>query len=489
MRWSNSRYYDLIFAASLVVIGLAGFTVFESFAASPPVPPKQLTIYSTVANYSLPVAEYHGTDYVGLLELLEPLGTVNATVKGKQWNLRFNNAQAAFVQNSATAVVAGQSVRLNAPFALQNGRGAVSLNSLAALLPHFLNRQITWSPSSRRLIIGSVAVHFTAQIVKNNPPTLVMQFTSPVNPQVSTEPGKLILKFTHEAVVTPGTAVLTFGNKEITSASYSETDGTAALTIAGKVPLFASFSNNGRTITVEPSAQAAIQMQAQAAQKMNPAAPGPPALNAGTVPTTVPTGAQSYFVVIDAAHGGQERGAALSGQLGEKDITLAIARRLRQELQDRGITSFMLRDGDATLTLDQRAVMTNHIHPAMYICIHASSAGSGVGLYTSLLPPLENNRGPFMSWSTAQAAFLPASQSLENSLASALQQSHISVRALSAPVRPLNNLAVPGVAVEVAPSAPGVTADLAYPTYQELVASSLAVGIAEMRGHAPEGTP
>lgn len=489
MRWSSARYYDLAFAVCIAIIGIAGFAAFESFAAGPSTIPKQITVYSTVANYSLPVFEYHGTDYVGLFELLEPLGEVNATVKGNQWNLRFNNVQAAFVQNSATAILGGQNVRLNAPFALQNGRGTISLNSLSALLPHFLDRQISWNQDSRRLIIGGIAVHFTAQILKNNPPTLVMEFSSPVNPQIATEPGKLLLKFIHEAVVAPGTAVLTFGNKDIASASYSESNGTAAITIAGSVPLFAAFSNNGRTITVEPTVQAAIQMQTPAAQTASSAAPISSALNVNAAPLLAANGTSQYFVVIDAAHGGQERGAALTDQLNEKDITLAIARRLRQELQDRGINSFMLRDGDATLTLDQRAIMTNHIHPAVYVCIHASSAGSGVNLYTSLLPPLENNHGPFLGWSTAQASFLPASQSLETSLAGSLQQSHISVRELPAPLRPLNNLEVAGVAVEIAPSTPGVTADLVYPTYQELIASSLAVGIANMRNHAPQGAP
>ena len=41
-------------------------------------PEKHLSVYSTAANYSLPIVQRQGHDYVGLLELLDPLGTVSA---------------------------------------------------------------------------------------------------------------------------------------------------------------------------------------------------------------------------------------------------------------------------------------------------------------------------------------------------------------------------------------------------------------------------
>ena len=99
-----------------------------------------------------------------------------------------------------------------------------------------------------------------------------------------------------------------------------------------------------------------------------------------------------YFVVVDASHGGDERGAALSDQLAEKDVTLAFGLRLRQQLQAHGLTTLMLREGDTTMSLDQRANMTNAAHPAIYICLHAASQGSGVRLYTALAA--RGRRGP-----------------------------------------------------------------------------------------------
>ena len=145
---------------------------------------------------------------------------------------------------------------LPANFLLENGRGLVPVSSLLSLLPRFLWVPITFHESSRRLFIGNVGVHFTAQVNKTNPPTLVMNFSSPVNPMIATEPGKLRMVFTHEPVVPPGSQTLTFDSPAIPSATFQETNGAVEIAVNGPAPLFASFSNDGRTITIAPAPQA-----------------------------------------------------------------------------------------------------------------------------------------------------------------------------------------------------------------------------------------
>src|ERR1700756_5547784 len=54
-------------------------------------PEKHLAVYSVAANYSLPLVQREGRAYVGLLEVLEPLGKVNAKLDGPRWRLRYNN--------------------------------------------------------------------------------------------------------------------------------------------------------------------------------------------------------------------------------------------------------------------------------------------------------------------------------------------------------------------------------------------------------------
>jgi N-acetylmuramoyl-L-alanine amidase len=176
----------------------------------------------------------------------------------------------------------------------------------------------------------------------------------------------------------------------------------------------------------------------------------------------------------------------MASQLAEKDITLAFALGLRQQLQSRGLTTLLLRDSDTTLTLDQRAAATNVAKAEIYICLHASSEGHGVRLYTAMLPAGGGDSGPFLDWDTAQSPFLPLSKAAVTGLASELQKQRVPVRVLMAPLRPLNNITTAAVAVEVAPSEGGVE-DLNSPAYQQLVTSSLAAGVLSVRDKLEAG--
>lgn len=473
MPWSSGRSHrGLGLALSLSTLLLV--SVFLVRGASTE---KRITIYSTAANYSLPVAEHGGQDYVGLFETLEPLGQVSAKSDGSKWKLRYNNVDAEFVNGKKKGRINGRDVDLPANFVLESGRGLVPLSSLSTLLPRFLGGPVSFHENSRRLFVGEVAVHFTAQIDKS---ALVMNFTSPVNPSISTEPGRLKMTFSHEPLVPPGSQTLTFDSKTIPSATYSENNGAAEIDISGSVPLFAAFSNDGRTITVNPAGQAAGQTV--------PASGGATPAASSTAPAA-PATAQAprrYFAVVDASHGGDERGAALSDQMVEKDVTMAFARRLRTELESRGLSTLLLRDGDFSLTLDQRANLTNSMHPAIYICLHATSQGSGVHLYTAMVPSVGQGRGPFLDWDTAQSAFLSSSQAVEANLSAEFGRRQLTVRALAAPLRPLNNVIVPALAVEVAPSSDGVSS-LLQPAYQQLIASSIATGVAATRDKLEAG--
>jgi len=442
-------------------------------------PEKHLSVYSVAANYSLPVVQREGRDYVALLELLEPLGNVSAKVEGSRWRLRYNGrVEGDFQMGKTRARVLDREADLGGKFLMDNRRGLVPVSSLASLLPRFLGGPVTLHEESNRLFIGSVATHFTASLSSDNPPRLVVHFSAPVNPTVATEPGALRMTFSREPVVAPASPTLTFGSKAMPSANYSENNGSAVLTVNVTVPVMATFGNDGRTITVT-----ATSVAAQNTPSSGPAAS--PAQQAPAAPSTAaPAPAapapRRYFAVVDASHGGDDHGETLSPTLLEKDVTVALAHSLRQELESRGITTLVLRDSDANLSLDQRAVFANADHAAIYIALHAASLGRGVRVYTALLPYGEDDHGPFRSWTTAQRPSLSLSQTAAIAIGGELQKRQIPVRALAAPLRPLNNVTGPAIAVEVAPQGADV-AQLTAPDYQQLVMSAVATAIAAAR--------
>jgi N-acetylmuramoyl-L-alanine amidase len=82
------------------------------------------------------------------------------------------------------------------------------------------------------------------------------------------------------------------------------------------------------------------------------------------------------IVVIDAGHGGRDPGArSVSGEVAEKDLTLALARDLRDKLIERGrVRVALTRDSDAYLTLDDRAAVAQRLDAAMFVSLHMDSA-------------------------------------------------------------------------------------------------------------------
>ena len=466
----------LLLTAAIVLV-----LVLSSSAA----PEKRLSVYSLAANYSLQLVQRGGRDYVGLLELLEPLGRVTAKTDGSRWRLHYNNVEADFQDGKSRAKVQNRDADLGGMFVLENKRGLVPLGSLSSLLPRILGGPVSLHEEAGRLFVGNIATHFTASLSGDNPSKLVFHFTSPVNPTIANEPGSLRMTFSHEPVVGPASPTLTFGSKVIPSATYRESNGNAVVTVTSTVPVMATFGNDGRTVIVTATSTPAQNEAPSGTETTPPTAATPTPVPAPAPPPALPS--RRYFAVVDASHGGDDQGETLSSSLLEKDVTVALARSLRQQLESRGIPTLVLRDSDANLPVDQRAVIANADHAAIYIAVHAASNGHGVRVYTALLPFGEDDRGPFRSWTTAQHASLPLSQSTASAVTSELQKRQIPVRSLTAPLRPLNNVTGPAIAIELAPQGSDVT-QLTAPDYQELVTSAVATAIAATRdqlGGAP----
>jgi N-acetylmuramoyl-L-alanine amidase len=209
-----------------------------------------------------------------------------------------------------------------------------------------------------------------------------------------------------------------------------------------------------------------------------PAAPQAPG-SAPQLPASPAAPVQAAFVVVlDAAHGGTDTGAHLGNNLEEKDVTLAVASRLRSELQARGIAVVTTRNMDTLIPPVTRAETANRAQAAACLVIHATATGSGVHLYTSSLAPAPMTRP--LPWQTAQAAYVTQGLKLESEIDSALAHAQIPLTLGRASVQPIDNLACPAVAVELAPLVGGHVSkarELSDPGYQKSVADALAAAI------------
>ena len=451
---------------------------------------KRLSIYAPQMFYQVSITD-HGKDaYIGLFDLLEPLGKVEARVADKKWKLSFTGTgqpvDAEFQDGKRKCKIRGNDFEMTGNFILQGGRGYVPLATLANLLPRIIEKTLEVHGAQRRLFIAGVAMKFTLEL-RRNPNRLVATMPAPISPQIASDGTHLRLTFVRDPVVPSGVDVYSYTEPPFASSNFSEANGIATLDVTGTVPLQAVMSDGGKTLTI--SALTPQSASAPAPSTPSPQTPSPatPSASTPSSPTTAappskPRTGRMYYVALDAGHGGDERGAQLTETLNEKDVTLALARRIQHELEGRGITVYNVRPGDNTLTSDQRAASANSSRAAIYVSVHAATLGTGLRVFTAMVPPLATpNRRAFLPWDTAQAAYIANSYAVAGAVVAECNSRKITVKSLGAPVRPLNNIAAAAIAVEIAPQADTVES-ITDAKYQQDIATAIAVGIADMRG-------
>ncbi len=88
-------------------------------------------------------------------------------------------------------------------------------------------------------------------------------------------------------------------------------------------------------------------------------------------------------VILDAGHGGHDRGAAI-GYVYEKHLALDTARRVEDILRRSGLKVVMTRSRDVFIPLPDRAAIGNRYRNAIFVSIHYNynRSGSGAGVET-----------------------------------------------------------------------------------------------------------
>jgi N-acetylmuramoyl-L-alanine amidase len=113
------------------------------------------------------------------------------------------------------------------------------------------------------------------------------------------------------------------------------------------------------------------------ASSPTPTVSAPPVTPRRTRPAAPPT---PKVVVIDAGHGGPDRG--MTGPIGspvwftEKDVTLSVANKIATVLRARGVNVLMTRTTDTLIALADRGRIANSNHGDVFISIHCNAPGT-----------------------------------------------------------------------------------------------------------------
>jgi len=79
------------------------------------------------------------------------------------------------------------------------------------------------------------------------------------------------------------------------------------------------------------------------------------------------------LVIVDAGHGGQD-GGAVAGGLIEKNLSLTLAQKLRDQLQDLGMRVKMTRDRDVFIELEERSQIAKQAKASLFVSLHLNTS-------------------------------------------------------------------------------------------------------------------
>ena len=99
-----------------------------------------------------------------------------------------------------------------------------------------------------------------------------------------------------------------------------------------------------------------------------------PAEKATGKPETRPEVARLITIVLDPGHGGEDPGAIGRGGSHEKNVTLSVARRLKEKIDATpNMRSVLTRDGDSFIPLNQRVQKARRVQADLFVSVHADA--------------------------------------------------------------------------------------------------------------------
>ncbi len=428
-------------------------------------------------------------------------GSVTLSLEGRRVTL---------YDRKSIASIDGDLRLLSSNVLFEGGRWLVPTDSVPRLLAPLLKKRAEWRPVQRVLLVGDATVPRikVSTYVTGDTVRVVLESSEKVPFQVNQEKDRVTVAIPRDVI-------------DVSLQPERLTGGIVDLVqfLGGRENLFAiNLGRRFQNLKAHEEEQPRRLVLEFEAAPLGPAAAASPGAAPSAVPPVSARGAGEpgavRTVVIDPGHGGEEVGAQGPGGALEKDVTLAIARKLRSAVSNTlGLQAFLTRDKDQEVPLDDRAAFANNYKADLFVSIHANASraagAKGSEVYflsyqatddeSRRIAALEGGATPasaapgsdvaLILWDMAQAEHLEES----SALASRIQEEMAQVTGSEgrgvkqAPFRVLVGANMPAVLVEVAFISNSeeeklLTSD----AYQSKIASALARGIARyQQEHAP----
>lgn len=290
------------------------------------------------------------------------------------------------------ASVAGRLISLPAPPVRLNGRWAVPLDFISRALAPIYDARLELRRASRLLLVGDVRVPRVAVAAESTAAgaRVTVDVMPPANTAVTQQGQRLLVRIDADAL---DLTVAALQPSPFVQAIRS-VDATSLAVDVG--PRFGNYRSS--TQPLDAGSRTVIEI----VSTQTDAAPAPPpaaAPAADPLPRDLAIGQQPLLrtVAIDAGHGGTDIGARGAADTQEKDVTLAVARRVRAAIESRlGLRVVMTRDDDRDVPLQDRVAVANNNKADLFISLHANASFrpevTGAAIYTAAFTAEELGR-------------------------------------------------------------------------------------------------
>ena len=521
---NRSSFSSALFLLSLLLLPFTPRQV-DGFAAQRQM--EQVTVVGPRGRQAIPISEFASVPMVPLDELNRFVGSsIRTDADSASATFIVGNQSAKISSGRSLVPVEGKLILLSAPITARAGRWFVPLDFLEKVLPEVTRQKITYEEDSRLLVLGEGFPELNVHSFPYPAYTrIVLEATSEVDFQV-TQAGDQVRVF-----MPIGYLESDFSNEELR-------DGVVdSMTLARQRDGYLLLVNLGERFGTlkafeldSPSRMVLDLFRSRVPttpESISPPAPGPelPTGNTGIPAPPRPTVPDDRTprsdrrpgvlttITLDPGHGGSETGATGRNGLQEKDVALAVARRLHRLLEDRlGVRVLLTRDSDSFLSLDDRTALANNNKSDLFLSIHANASprqtarGSEV-YYLAYQASDEDSRrlaatenaGPqrtaahrttdleFILWDMAQATHLNESATLAELLQDELQANRADARnrgIKQAPFRVLMGATMPSALIEIGfVTNPEEERRLRFTEYQDQLANAIFRGVVKYKEH------
>jgi N-acetylmuramoyl-L-alanine amidase len=335
-------------------------------------PPTPLTLIAREGRRPVPTVVVSGQELIALDEVAAlfqvavaedaPTGSITVTYRGRTIVLS---------STQPIASVNGRVVTLPAPVTRSGRRPLVPVEFLPRALAPIYDRRIDLRRTSRLLIVGDVSVpRVVARIDAVGPPTRATIEVSPAAPVAATpEAGRVIVRIDADAL---DLALPASAGGLIDQIRAGDQANTVAVVLEGGAAM-----PRTATVTADGVVRLTVEVPSSTPAPVESAIP-PPVPPVASEALSAAARRQFDLVAIDPGHGGDDPGVRAADGLEEKELTLDVARRLRQRLETRlGVRVIMTREDDRALAIDERAAVANNSKADLFLSLHANGALAG----------------------------------------------------------------------------------------------------------------